>query len=188
MTNIYWSEARKPHNSSLKNLRKMSRYMMENGYTSPISYVSARHISLQVGITYNQVLNLINRPGFVKVSGTGKYQSMGWYYLPEFGIEYPENLPTGDILREIAPSKPEPVASVNNHPAVANVAEQLLKPGQMIIDLSPRTGSFTSKDFAQTTLQLLAAVTKGERTVKQAAEWMYSIAEGFHNGSLTLKD
>lgn len=189
---VFWESAGPPNWQALPNLRKISKYMHSEGFTSPINTASASQISKGAGVSLNQVLNLINRPGFVYIP-TGPQSLKRWYYL--WGYEYPEKLPIAPgqtkLLRGIVPDESaSPVVSPVTL-GEAKVVEQLLKPGQVIIEAktlaSHEANSLSFDELVKAFDPPLRAIIEKRRTAKDFAEYAYKIADGIQSGKLVVK-
>lgn len=181
MTDIYWSLPKKPHVSSLPNLRKITRYMMENGYVTPNNVISARQVSIHTGIAYTQILNLLDKPGFVRVVSHGR--QVGWYYLAHLGIDYPDTFPNDMMLRSTFLNQKTEVITEGE----SKVVSQLLKPGQVLIEPGdPVAGNHSISKIQLEIVNVVSRVASNERSPKEAAEWLYRIADGIRSGTLTI--
>lgn len=197
MTNlgtVNWAETPNPHPASLKNLRKLSAYLWDHGYTNDTMTISIHSLANETGVAYKQVRALLTkRAGFVTVK-IGKQTNV--FYLPSFGREYPANLDkfrTQKILSHLTfgEATDENVAEqkINAQLSEGKSGGVVLRPGQVVISPTLLTSptEVTANNLHGTFTRLMAAVANGERSPVDAAEWIYRIADGMQRDLITIQ-
>ena len=184
-TTTFWEHVKTPHVAALPNLRLIASHLIEQGAISSARTKSAYAIHQDTGISYNQMLNLIKKPGFVKVvdsSGT----RVGYYYaVAELGSPYPDKFAPGlTIPREVSFFEPEV-----SHPEVATeVARAATHQPQMDFSTVTIPSRMKKSDLAQAWNSALQSMHSKTRTPEQIAGFAYKLAEAIKNGTITLED
>lgn len=193
---LYWIEVPAIHPASVKNLEKIAAFLVENGFTSELFTTSAMSISNGTGIGYTQVRNLLNKPGFVLVSG------VGWYYLHEgvFGYHYPD-FKTMKSYQQHSPILKEIVANVSEEfvivPADSKPVEKVLSQTDSILltvpwDSFPKEQLTVNRDaLSKMIVDNFILTLEGKdqtKTTEYYSGWIYGLMSKIKDGSINVVD
>jgi len=209
----YWPPVAQPHPAALPNLKKISAFLVENNYISRHNTTSAYAISRGTGISYNQVLKLIKRPGFVYALFESKVSGI-FYDFENFPPEYPDTYPgSGPWLKEVETSvagsttvagvalsvarngaarngaEAGPMEVIPTGMGIDKVARQLIKDGEFIaktFEQGPSSYTNMEEFVVQGIVPILNAAISGARTPEQIAGVFHGITVALQNKTIVI--